>query len=568
MPLDPVVPHQEKDHQPPSDRGSIRFLLNGGTDSFTERFMLPPRGDRARGLEYHTQREPEGTESSMMGYPGVKTEPSVFVDSDPSTLSFYRNDFLEFFNGPFGDPNKAVDDLYIGEIPLQTVMPPTQEPRFAIPGDAPLPEPERQFAIAMIQAILDKAYTVPLDLKAQQEITTGLNYFLTTARIRKFVSMYFSYWQPSCAILHQPSFDPEIVPLPLLIAVVFMGAMYSDDATELYFARRLVDFAELVVFSSDIYSCESEIGSAFGGRRNTEIETNDWSMFQNFQAGFVMVVAQYWGGSRISRNRAMENRFSEVIKVARRIGLPKCRHQLDERTHEGLWIQKECRIRTMAYVSLLDCAFVFYQNYPCRLSHTEMESDFPSAEAVFASGHPFQERKFQLKREFNISDTFQSLFHEHGSQDSSPLDLSMSSVNALSGLTFLDMFILIHMLYAFINTHVTLLSTLLRRSRVPIQQARDPQSGRGCQSAIPEDSTLSAIRIALKRWRQCWMTLNSTISQEEWASMGFYRNAYNFWLVARLLINHKESVDVVMRMEVKCEDKLQKLSVLLQDEND
>ena len=99
---------------------------------------------------------------------------------------------------------------------------------------------------------------------------------------------------------------------------------------------------------------------------------------------------------------------------------------------------------TMAYISLLDCAFVFYQNYPCRLSHTEMESDFPSAEAVFASGHPFQERKFQLKREFNISDTFQNLFHEHGSQASSPSDLSMSSVNVLSGLTFLDMFILIH----------------------------------------------------------------------------------------------------------------------------
>lgn len=50
--------------------------------------------------------------------------------------------------------------------------------------------------------------------------------------------------------------------------------------------------------------------------------------------------------------------------------------------------------------------------------------------------------------------------------------------------------------------------------------------------------------------------------------MGFYRNGYNFWLVARLLINQKESVDVVMQMEVKCEDKLQKLSVLLQDEND
>ncbi|KAI9037717.1 uncharacterized protein KD926_000058 [Aspergillus affinis] len=569
IPLDPVIPHEEKDHQPPSDRGSIRFLLNGGTDSFTERFMLPPRGDRARGLEYHTQRELEASQGSMISYPGLKAEPPVFLDSDPATLSFSRDNFLEFFNGPFGAPNKSMEDLYADEIPFQVVMPPMQDPRFASLGHEPLHEPERPFAMELIRAIHTKAYTVALDPKTQQEIAAGANYLLTTARIRKFVSMYFKFWQPSCSMLHQPSFDPEIVSLPLLIAVVFMGAMYSDDATELHFARRLVDFAELVVFSSDIYSCENEIGLAFGGRRNTEIDANDWSMFQNFQAGFIIVVAQYWGGTRVSRNRAMENRFSEVIKVARRIGLPKSRHQLEERTHEGLWIQKECRIRSMSYISLLDCAFVFYQNYPCRLSHTEMESDFPCAEAVFASGHPFQEPKFQLMREFNISDTFQSLFHEHSSKTSSPSGFSMSGVNMLSGLTFLDMFILIHMLYAFTNTHVTLLSTLLRRSRVPIPQAaRDPATGKRRQSAIPEDSTLSAIRIALKKWHECWMALSSTISQEEWASMGFYRNAYNFWLVAGLLINHKESVDVVMQMEVKCEDKLQKLSVLLQDEND
>lgn len=50
--------------------------------------------------------------------------------------------------------------------------------------------------------------------------------------------------------------------------------------------------------------------------------------------------------------------------------------------------------------------------------------------------------------------------------------------------------------------------------------------------------------------------------------MGFYKNGYNFWLVSHLLITKKESVDVVMRMEVNCEDKLKRLNVLLQDESD
>lgn len=55
---------------------------------------------------------------------------------------------------------------------------------------------------------------------------------------------------------------------------------------------------------------------------------------------------------------------------------------------------------------------------------------------------------------------------------------------------------------------------------------------------------------------------------DEWASMGFYKNGYNFWLVSYLLITKKESVDVVMQMEVNCEDKLERLKVLLMDEND
>jgi hypothetical protein len=50
--------------------------------------------------------------------------------------------------------------------------------------------------------------------------------------------------------------------------------------------------------------------------------------------------------------------------------------------------------------------------------------------------------------------------------------------------------------------------------------------------------------------------------------MGFFKNGYNFWLVSHLLTTKKESVDVVMKMEVRCEDKLEKLKVLLKDEND
>lgn len=87
-------------------------------------------------------------------------------------------------------------------------------------------------------------------------------------------------------------------------------------------------------------------------------------------------------------------------------------------------------------------------------------------------------------------------------------------------------------------------------------------------SGTLDDPVLVHIRAALSRWRSIWLNLKSRISADEWAATGFMKTAYNYWQVANLLITKKHSVDVIMQMEVKCEDKLEKLKVLLQDDND
>lgn len=302
----------------PSDRGSIKFLLNGGTDSFTEQFRLPPRSDRARGIVFHNQSGMKEAAEEVFPYNVESNRPEygpAFVDSDPAALHFFQDTFLDFFNGPFGDGSKPPDGPYAGQMAYPSVLPTAPDPNLAASPEQAIFEPERPFAMALIQSILAKAWTVPLDPKAQEEISASLNFLLTTARIRKFVTLYFKYWQPSCPILHVPSFDPETVSLPLLASVVFMGAMYSSDQREAYLAKRVLDFAELFIFSSHVFSPESEVAAVFSGIRSSENEANDWVKFQNFQAGYLITVVQYWSGSRPSRNRAMENRFSEVVKV-------------------------------------------------------------------------------------------------------------------------------------------------------------------------------------------------------------------------------------------------------------
>lgn len=309
-------------YRQPSDRGSIKFLLNGGTDSFTEGFRLPPRNDRERGMAYHNQTALEEANTNGEIYPpfdmqGDRADFSPdFMESDPANLQFFQDTFLDFFNGPFGDGQKSVESPFAGQVAYPAGFAPGQDGNLALPAEQGIFEPERPFAMALIQSILARAWTVPLDPKAQEEISTNLSFLLTTTRIRKFVSLYFKYWQPSCAMIHIPTFDLETIALPLLAAVTFFGAMYSADQREAYVAKRLLDFAELFIFSSHIYSPETEVASIFTGIRSAEDEATDWMKFQNFQAGFIITVVQYWAGSRSSKNRAMENRFSEVVKVS------------------------------------------------------------------------------------------------------------------------------------------------------------------------------------------------------------------------------------------------------------
>lgn len=114
---------------------------------------------------------------------------------------------------------------------------------------------------------------------------------------------------------------------------------------------------------------------------------------------------------------------------------------------------------------------------------------------------------------------------------------------------------------------MTLVGLLKRQSSV-IQALQNTTHGDGSRSMIPEDSLLISIRTALNRWRYYWLAVRSQVSNDEWASMGFYKNGYNFWLVSQLLITNKDAVDVILQMEVHCEDKLEKLKVLLKDEQD
>jgi hypothetical protein len=96
----------------------------------------------------------------------------------------------------------------------------------------------------------------------------------------------------------------------------------------------------------------------------------------------------------------------------------------------------------------LDCAFLFYSNYPCRLALSELNVDLPCESSVFNSEHPFAEENFQFSRSGDLASVFEELFSEQtpDTQGEEKPDDSRSRVRSETRKTqtVMDLFLSIH----------------------------------------------------------------------------------------------------------------------------
>lgn len=570
-----IASHLKNDDPESSDRGSIRFLLNGGTDGFTEKFHLPPHSDRTRSMQYHNQKELNETSNLH------DNKERLFSDFDD--LSSFGESFMSMTTGPFPELQKPLPDNRMDDLAAPALIPPSQDAKTDVierDGVSSSYGSGNSLSKALIQEILAKAWPVMKDVNAQREISSNLQFLLTPRRIHKFVSLCFQCWNPNINIFHVPSFTYEESPMHLLVSLIFMGAMYSKEEHEASVARRMLDFAELYVFSADLFSADHEVRRMFVSHPVSDEECMDWTQVQIVQGAFAMVAMQYWAGSKSSRNRAMEVRYSEVIRAVRRMGLTRCRHLPEERLNQTAWIRTECRIRLINHIALFDSAHHFYSNFPCRFTTSELLYDLPCEDTIFAAKHPFSHPNFCFSRNLTIYEVFQYLFQDEIATKvcgNAQNEQEERNITIGRSLTTTDMFFLVHTLHSYISSHmVTLAHTMCikhrdkttngtsQRSFVSTSQQQQPSSS----FAPADDPVLASIRNALNNWRTLWVDLRARTPTDEWTAMGFTKDAYRFWQVANLLISKKRSIDVITQMEVKCDDKLEKLKVLLQDDND
>ncbi|KAJ6107370.1 C2H2 finger domain protein [Penicillium sp. IBT 18751x] len=195
-----------------------------------------------------------------------------------------------------------------------------------------------------------------------------------------------------------------------------------------------------------------------------------------------------------------------------------------------------------------------------------MGCELPCEDFIFNSEHPFADPNFRFTRETTISEGFQFLFEDDFAQTSSNPYLSPMSTrkNNLFELTMFDMFILIHLLYTYINAHLGLRSPLMKFCQGQQHRLLSDPIGT-CKPWAAGESLTNRLTRALSRWREQWLELCKKVPGNEWSNIGLSKTGYNFYLVSQLLLN-KGNIGGLCKLEGNCEDRLEQLKMLLRDD--
>jgi len=294
-------------------------------DGFMEDFSFPRKGNTLPKQDVTTKHEGP-TPTTTPSLPAFNSTPAPI--NPPQQIDHYsagsmnewasiQETFQSFNHGPF-DAHYHQWHEPIGDMqPLDTIWTVGQDATAISCDYSTSPEVHNAVSSSVSQALLMMVPKLTQDIKMQHKLNSDIQFLIGPRKITKFISSFFKLWYPNCPIMHQPTFEPEAAQLPLLMSVIFMGAMYAVDERELKVSKHLLDLAELYVFSCEIFAPEAEMRRSLDGTQTPADLDSNWAIFQHFQGGYLMSVVQHWAGNRLARKRASENRFGEVVKVSK-----------------------------------------------------------------------------------------------------------------------------------------------------------------------------------------------------------------------------------------------------------
>ncbi|KAL3487398.1 hypothetical protein BJX62DRAFT_228098 [Aspergillus germanicus] len=204
--------------------------------------------------------------------------------------------------------------------------------------------------------------------------------FFSPPNVRRYLAYFWSFWYPNCPIIHKPTFDVYDTPCTLLLSMTLIGASFAPEEGTHRNAKLWFDSAEELIFADEHFH-----GAVSTGDRTADDFTIRRDAVKALQAAYLMCLLQNWEGDSNSKRRIRRVRFSMVTSIARELGFaPGSHHEpTTEDDNWGRFVAKEEFNRTLAYIFLLDTAFVIFNNTPPKISVSELNIDSLCPEQCF-----------------------------------------------------------------------------------------------------------------------------------------------------------------------------------------
>jgi hypothetical protein len=438
-----------------------------------------------------------------------------------------------------------------------------------------------------------------------EEISTRLIYFcfannqiigrnndirrwLSANNIKHFLEQFTSF-QGHFPIIHIPTFRISEAFEGLLLAMICIGAVYSDRMSPPQ-VRDMMEFAKAVIErNSTVYSTISReqpgdpnYGTATIGSGKLELE--------QITAISMMQVLFTWNGTPVQREKARRE-FPMVAELAKRAGFTKATtvssvsvlHQANVTVENfnaasfdwNAWVEQEKRSRLMYMIFLVDTSMVVYFNTPPRFDKEEVRLPLPADDAAWDATSAIEcvealgLRGADVQRSRNPTGSRRAKQPE---MHSALRALMHPSWDLQPGTTNLySKFILIHALQVQLWTAQRQLSlqessqisvpTTTSGTSTPISQndwVRGIDPGSGTHSAntsgraTPVDAStqnsqaLKAINNAFDKWKKSWdddMLTQHPPSTAHYRRFGFCRDAVHFFWLGKYLMKNSRALD-------------------------
>lgn len=411
--------------------------------------------------------------------------------------------------------------------------------------------------------------------------------YLSPSNVKHFLDL-FTNFQGHFPLIHMPTFRITETYEGLLLAMICVGAVYSDRITPAQVRELMMQAKMMVEKDSRVYAAvnwdpsgSNNFGDQAIGSHKTDLE--------EMHAMFLLHVLFTWHGTPVQREMTRRN-FPVLCRLAMQAGLNRpttspthfsVLHQPNvvvERLNSasfnwGAWVEQEKRSRLFFMLFLCDSAMALYFNLQPQFDSFEVHLPLPVDDAAWDARTATQCAD-ALGLHGAVASKDQGVKgsgHAKQPELSAALKSLMNGhINVDSGTTNLySKFILIHAIHVQLwKVQRQQLQEVNSANNQALPMARSgtttPSSGnewalRGVDGSVsahlnsnnasrratPDDqshSTLMVIEIALDKWKMAWdddMTTQYPPSSTNNRRFGFCRDGVHFFYLAKYLLKNR-----------------------------